>query len=427
MFNIPDPTNMPDVVLTATGMLSTTQLCTADNIAYVLTSLGVVPRLNMMTGEIVLTHADLDLKRPGKNMDLVLDMLTRMRIKSLDRAESIIREFAGDSPFHPMEDWLRELEWDGVDRLETLAKTIKTDNELWPVYLENWLVQVVEGVCGWRSPKPEHSLPYVLVLAGGQGIGKTHWLKSIGGAWLKSEAELHLSTSSGKDHQLEVLKYPMAELAELGSTFRKSDIDQLKAFISRGEDTIRAPYARRVDVRPRMCTLCASVNEPEFLNDPTGSRRFWSVWVEGITWGVKLDMSQLWAQAFAFWREDRGFQLSTKENAIRNRIARTTHTNISAEQEHCEAYIKAHLGVDSYPVKTMNKTDMCDMLFGRGKVTSPRARADIGRVLLDVLGPARTIGGKQRAWLVPYNDLAVDVDTWPNGFIKALSDIKGGT
>ena len=98
--------------------------------------------------------------------------------------------------------------------------------------------------------------------------------RSLGGEWFKGEAELHLSASQGKDHQIEVLKWPMVELSELDGIFRKSDVANLKAFISREVDAIRCPYARAAIPKPRKTSFCGSVNNAEFLTDTSGSRRF---------------------------------------------------------------------------------------------------------------------------------------------------------
>ena len=307
---------------------------------------------------------------------------------------------------------MKGLEWDGVDRIGDLAASVTTDNALWAVYLENWLVQVCEGVCGWRRAR-KFSLPYVLVLVGGQGVGKTHWLKSLGHSWIKAEAELHLSSTAGKDHQLEVLKWPMAELAELDGIFRKSDISHMKAFISREEDSIRAPYARRAVIRARMTTFCGSVNDAEFLTDSSGSRRFWPVLVEGISWSFAMDWAQLWAQAHAFWNEDSEFGLTAAEDAQRAAVAIETHTLLSPEAENIAAFYDAHAHLTETFVP-MNRTEILKMLGYRN--LSPRAVAEAGRWLVQELGKHRTLSvgktSKKRAWMFPYNEFAADNKMW---------------
>jgi len=411
------PEDLPDLKFTKAGNLRETQPLTILNLEKVLEATNMAVRLNMMTGvpDFIIAGEAIPSDRSGYVVEAIIDNLQRVDIAvATARVNSILAEVAMDHKYHPMEDWLRGLEWDGVDRIGALTDSVTTANALWPAYLENWLVQVVEGVCGWRRTSA-FSLPYVLVLVGGQGVGKTRWLANLGGKWIKTEAELHLSTSGGKDHQLDVLRRPMAELAELDGIFRKSDMAHMKAFISREEDSIRAPYARRAIVRPRMTAFCGSVNDAEFLTDTSGSRRFWPVQVDTIDWGFEMDWTQLWAQAFAFWVESPAFDLTADEDALRAETAEVVHTSMTSEEEKIIGFYTAHKGHKKYPEVAMNRTEILEMLYGKSRVFSPKTVADSGRVLLKILGKHRTISDKQRAWMFPFNEFATDSATWPTG------------
>lgn len=414
--NTPDLMRLPDIQTTAQGAAAQAQLVTANNVQYVLTSCGFSLRLNMMTGVMEIQHTSLTDASPraqGMMEMLILDMCTRVRMKSRETVRELLAILAQEKPYHPMEEWLHGLKWDGVDRIGTLAATITTDEPLWETYLENWLVQVVEGVCGWHG-KAKASLPHVLVLVGGQGTGKSHWLKTLGGAYFKGEAELHLSTAGGKDHQIVALKYAIVELAELDGIFRKSDISHMKAFISREEDTIRAPYERRALIRPRLTSFCGSVNDAEFLNDPTGSRRFWPVQVDSIAWDFEMDWVQLWAQAHAFWAENPAFNLTAEEDAQRAARALDAHTIESDESETVREFLRLHMRNKTYPEVAMSTLDVLRMLYGKQRTFNNKQKADTARVLCDIIGRKRTLDGKQRAWMVPFNDFATDRAFWPD-------------
>lgn len=402
-----DIMKLPDLVATQNGAAQV-QLPTANNVAWIVEALGLTLRFNIMDSRPEFVGEDYD------DAELcVIDTAQRLRIKAREVVRELIGAIAKKDPFHPMEDWLRSLPPASGDPIGDLIASVETDNDLWPVYVENWLVQVVEGVCGWRRTGP-FSLPYVLVLVGGQGVGKTEWFKRLGGEWLKAEAELHLSSSSGKDHQLDVLRRPMAELAELDGIFRKSDISHMKAFISREEDAIRAPYERRPVVRPRMTTFCGSVNEAEFLNDTTGSRRFWPVQVESIDWGFQVDYAGVWAEAYRLWEENPRFGLTASEDAQRAGTAVAKHTLHSAEAEKIGEFYRCHHGHPRYPDVAMNRTEILEMLYGRGRSFSPKQVSDAGKILVSLIGKHRTIDGKQRAWLFPFNEFASDPATWPD-------------
>lgn len=403
---------LPDCKYTsgANPVPRSTQPLTRANVEYVLGRLGLGVRLNMMDQSLAWTYGGATARHDYYRV--VSDWLKRVDITAQGELPEVLQEIGAASPFHPMDEWLSGLVWDGHDYIGDLVATVETDNPLWEVYLENWLVQVVEGVRGWRVRHQPESLPYVLVLVGGQGLGKSHWLSALGGDYFKGEAELHLSSAAGKDHQVEALKWPMVELAELDGIFRKSDIAHMKSFISREVDSIRLPYARRAVSTPRMTSFCGSVNECEFLNDPSGSRRFWPVAVKSIRWDFDMDWAGLWAQAADLWAQDARFGLTAEQDALRVELA-AQHTSVSTLEEHVGTYLDTHEGAPGVERRLMNRSELLTLLYGRSARFSPKEAADVGRVIEARYGPWRKIGGRQRVWDLPYNEFAMDPNTWP--------------
>jgi len=404
--------DLPDIKRNAGGGgFRQTQPLTQRNVVRVLAHLGFSVRFDVLAHKAVFSVDGVildDVAEPGAYQSLC-DALVKLDIGALGRLDELVMAIALENRYHPFEDWLLALPaWDGRDRITELAGTVVTANPLWPVYLENWLVQVIQGACGWRAPVRD-GLPHVLVLVGGQGIGKTRWFRALGCGWMKTEAELHLNSGSSKDHQIEILKWPMAELSELNGIFRKSDIEGLKAFLGRPEDSLRAPYARRALSKPRMTVLCGSVNEVEFLNDASGSRRFWPVTCEHIKWGFSMDWGQLWAQALGYWREDSGFALTREEDALRVSIAADEHTLVSTEIETLAAYWDAHKDCPEL-FRAMNRSEILTMLGYRN--CSNKTVSEAGRCLINIMGKMRTIGTKQRSWLFPYTEFARDPAMW---------------
>jgi predicted P-loop ATPase len=410
--------DLPDIKRTANGQaFRQVQPFTAPNLARVLAHMDVRCAFDMQRSAMALYVGDerVTEQAEGRLVQSIRDALVRLDINAtVSAVTEALLEMAREHPFHPMEDYLNSLTWDGEDHMAALAASVDTPTALWPVYLRKWMIQVVEAVCGWREATEGASLPYVLVLAGGQGLGKTHLLAQLGlGRWMKSEAELHLSSASGKDHQLEALKYPMVELSELDGIFRKSDISHMKAFISRPQDTIRAPYERRAVSRPRMTVFCGSVNDAEFLNDPTGSRRFWPVAVEAIDWNVEVDIAQLWAQAFELWLSGAPYCLSAEEEKARAGEALDMHTALSPIEETLREYYRLHNGNKRFESVPMNRSEIMNMVFGKQNHWH-RDISVAGRIITDMCGKHRTLDGKQRAWMFPFNEFATDRATWPD-------------
>jgi hypothetical protein len=67
------------------------------------------------------------------------------------------------------------------------------------------------------------------------------------------------------------------EIAELDSLTSKKEAGVLKALLSSDTDAFRPPYAKGIGRYPRPSVLVGTCNRDDFLNDPTGSRRFWII------------------------------------------------------------------------------------------------------------------------------------------------------
>ncbi len=100
-----------------------------------------------------------------------------------------------------------------------------------------------------------------------------------------------------KDAYLAMQGVWVMEVAELAS-MRARDAESIKAFLSAQVDRFRPPYGRNMVELPRGTVFVGTTNEAEFLDDPTGARRFWPVRVGRIdVLGLTRDRDQLWAEA----------------------------------------------------------------------------------------------------------------------------------
>lgn len=399
-FTIPDPFALPDAVVTAKGTLAQTQLTTTDNLAHVLNELGITLRYNMMERRLVFVHPAFD-NTPlsqDKARLLVIDMLTRLRIKNVALIDEMLLVLSRDDRFHPMADWIPD-EWDGVDRFEALLASVPTQSPMWRTYLRKWLIEVCEAVLGWESGVPR-SLPNVLCFVGDQGIGKGRWLRSLAPPeFVMADAELHLGSNQGKDHQIQALRHPIVELGEIDSTFRKADVSALKAFLSRQTDEIREPYARTASRHLRCTVFFGTVNDVEFLNDGTGTRRYWPVQVDGpIQWDHGLDMAQLWAQAATWWENpEEDWFLSAEEDAAR--VADSEgHTMTPPVVDLVAGHLRDY-GDNWEDYVLANKTELLQ-LCGVAHPTMAQV-ADVTRWMTQNRGKPRKLKGKQRCWPVP--------------------------
>ena len=134
----------------------------------------------------------------------------------------------------------------------------------------------------------------VLVLQGEQGIGKTMLFSKLAvyREWFADGQSIDMSN---KDNIIDATSRWITELGELDSTL-KHEQSALKGFLTSNIDTYRMPYAKASTTMPRRTSFCGTVNPQEFLNDETGSRRFWVVNVDNINLKGVLALNEDWAK-----------------------------------------------------------------------------------------------------------------------------------
>ncbi len=138
---------------------------------------------------------------------------------------------------------------------------------------------------------------YTLIAQGPQGIGKSSLFESI----LRDlpnyydDAELN---PLDKDHVLKLSNKFIWQMDEFGKTLKNNNRNAIKAFLTKGNSDVRASYDRYSKLRPRMCSLAGSMNDDEFLTDPTGNRRYLVVPMKAIDLDkVKsLDIQLIWGE-----------------------------------------------------------------------------------------------------------------------------------
>ena len=183
--------------------------------------------------------------------------------------DDVLTEVMMDNRFHPVRDYLESLTWDGVERVPTLlvdylgAKDTPFVREVTRVFFKAAVARVYSPGCKFDQ---------CLVLSGPQGIGKSSFLKILGGDWFNDS----ITSFSGKEPMEQLMGTWLVELSEMQAT-NKADNDQIKAFLSRPSDKFRLAYGRRTQEYPRQCAFAATTNDAIFLKDRTGGRRFWPV------------------------------------------------------------------------------------------------------------------------------------------------------
>jgi len=190
----------------------------------------------------------------------------RVKASSVLEAVSVV---AHDHRFHPVQEYLRRLEWDCTPRLESwLTETLGVaQTEYSSKVGKRWLISAVA-----RAMEPGCKADAVMILEGGQGAGKSTALSIIGGKWFMDTP----FTLGDKDAFQAIRGKWIIELGELDS-FNKADTTKAKQFFSASVDTYRESYGRRTCDVPRQCVFVGTTNQDEYLKDATGNRRYWPV------------------------------------------------------------------------------------------------------------------------------------------------------
>lgn len=216
--------------------------------------------------------------------------------------------------YHPIRDYLNGLTWDGVPRLDRIIIDYMgaEDSELNRAMSRKHFVAAVARVFN-----PGCKYDYCLIMSGAEGIGKSTLLRVMGGKWFNDS----ITTLEGKEGMEQLRRAWVVELGEL-SSIKRSDVEQVKAHLSKQVDIYRAAYARRVLEHPRQCVFCGTTNEALFLKGDTGNRRFWVIPVvaelrkyKDWSTAIRRDRDQLWAEAVHYYKQGEPLYLSEELEA----------------------------------------------------------------------------------------------------------------
>jgi predicted P-loop ATPase len=213
---------------------------------------------------------------------------------------AVVTEAARRNSFHPVRDYLEGLKWDGVQRLDDWLVTYGGAEDTLYVRAVG-AITLIAAVR--RVRKPGCKFDEMLVLEGEQGTLKSTLLRTmcVRDDWFCDDLPL---TSDGKKVIEQARGKWIVEAADM-SGLRRTDVEHLKAMLSRQSDRARLAYGRLTSEAPRQFIIVGTTNDEIYLKDITGNRRFWPVKLTKIdVSALARDRDQLWAEAAA--REAKG-------------------------------------------------------------------------------------------------------------------------
>lgn len=313
-----------------------------------LESIDTVVKYNLLT-----THIEVNGTRPP-NLDNTLTQLAQglERCGSKWTREKLfasVSSIASAHSYNPMRDWIESKPWDGMSRIKDLENTIPvgdSDINSRSEFLISWLRQ---GIWGLFHPRPL-ALGLVLVFKGPQRSGKSEWFSTL---MPKELTDSYFGSGisidpNNNDSLMQATAKWICELGEVESTFRKADIEALKAFLTRPTDEFRKPYERSSLIKRRYTIFGGSANTKEFLLDATGNRRFLVLENSGkLDIYHKVDMQQLWAEVLHEYQEHGVISMS--QDACK--LQMESNLKFTSQSELEESFIAAYVDNDN-PVRT---------------------------------------------------------------------------
>lgn len=351
--------------------------------------------------------------------------LPPMSRQTLEEAVSMV---ARRHRYHPARERFLALQgkWDKEQRLRTwLLRCCRQDGLLQPGETDadlkarlhdladhDMLGQYLARVGRWvlmaivqRVLQPGCKFDYMLILEGGQGMGKSTLARLLGGEWF-ADTGLMLGDKDSYQNLQGVLVYEWGELDSLN----RAEVQKVKQFISSQKDRFRASFDRRPKDYPRQVVFIGTTNESHYLTDPTGNRRFWPVRVQrpiDLAW-LRENLEQLYAEALHYVQAGERFHPNLREQ---NDLFDPQQTERTVENA-LESAIRRYLydenqkptvgGLNGWLV---NEVTLCDLLSALGvsvdkqtNVMTKQASAALGRLGWE-RGRASGKGGKVRPWV----------------------------
>lgn len=244
--------------------------------------------------------------------------------------------------FHPITTYLKSLQWDGISRVDTLLIDYfgAEDNVYTRAAIRKMLCAAVTRVF-----HPGTKFDTALILVGPQATYKSTFVKRLGKEWFSDT----FTTVQGKESFEQIQGAWLVEIAEL-SGLKKAEVETIKHYISKCEDSFRPAYGRTIETYKRQCVFFGTTNSKDFLRDPTGNRRFLPIDVrpEFATKNVAKELvdeevDQIWAEAYEIYKRGETLYLTAEEDMIA-KIEQHKHS----EQDERKGIIEEYLNT-KYP------------------------------------------------------------------------------
>ena len=196
--------------------------------------------------------------------------------------------------FDPVKDFLGHLpRWDGKDRVTPLAERVPTEWGEWTYLFHIWMRSMVAM---WLGKGQLTGNALVPLLIGRQGCGKSSFCRILMPRDLMDYYNDRINFKNEQDLNLGLTSFGLINLDEFDRVTQRQQI-VLKYLVSTADLKYRPPYGKAYTTNRRYASFIGTTNESTPLTDPSGSRRFLCVSIDGdIDFETPVQHDQLYAQ-----------------------------------------------------------------------------------------------------------------------------------
>ena len=263
--------------------------------------------------------------------DLTEEVRNTMTMRALEQGikcwDKDIRRYVHSTDirrYEPMTDFLEHLpRWDGKDRVRPLAMRVKSDYKEWPYLFHIWMRSMVAM---WQGRGQLTGNALVPLLIGRQGCGKTSFCRILLPRDQREYYNDRINFKNETDLNLGLTSFALINLDEFDKITQRQQV-VLKYLVSTSDLKYRPPYGKAYQQHRRYASFIGTTNETHPLTDPSGSRRFVCVTVNGdIDFQSPVEYGQLYAQLKQEIQEGERYWLTKDEEQAlmeHNRLYRT--------------------------------------------------------------------------------------------------------
>jgi putative DNA primase/helicase len=311
---------------------------------------------------------------------------------------NLIMVVADKNQYNPVATWITSKPWDGINRLPAFYDTLVEHPDFAPPFKEILMYRwALSAVAAALMPSGFHCRG-VLTLQGPQEIGKSSWVNAlVSDQGLMAEVVLldHKLDPHNKDTLITAVCHWIVEFGELDGMLKK-DVARLKGFITADRDKVRRPFGRLDSEYQRRTVFAATVNDSNFLTDPTGNTRWWTIPVVAVNYKHGIDMQQLFAQLAVDFHAGKEWWLSKSESEFLEMHNRRHRSVSSLHERILDITDLRKTGGDSLPA--MTPTEVLREL-GIDRASNTQCK-ECGSILRELFGESKRINGRDK-WRVP--------------------------